>query len=588
MECELAGDSDRELMREWQQKFLRAKDQRTVLETYCQNITQYFAPWLGRYPGDDMKPDQLHGKRMDKILDSAIYEALEIAQNGMHSGLTPSSRPWFRLEYRDKELNKFGKSRDWLSKLADTVYAVLRGANFYPSIHASYAEVLLFATAGIARSRYPDSGLVYKDMTFGEYWISSSVGYKIDTAFRSRWMTAKQIVEQFGKDHVSRQVMGDYEKTPFNSYEIIHCVQPRPNYKSGKQDAKSMPFESVWWENMSSAELAAQQSSQTSSTPHLLRESGFKNFPYYFPRWHIVGSNHYGTGSPGMKQEGEARYLQELKKSMIIAVHKELDPPMVADTSQKGMPIRRNAGGTTYADMSIQNAGQLKPLYQVKFNVPAGQALMNESRMAIKNGFFNNLFLMLMNIENQPDRLTARQVDEMKAQGLLQLGPFIEHMTEDVLNTIVLGAIDEILEFPEWYNLEPPPPEVQNQHYDIIYISILAQAQREIGKSAIDEMMAFIGANAQMFPDILDIIDPDTAGRTRADLINVPSNMIRSEDIVEAIRKKRAEELKKKEMMEQVQAAANTAQTLGKTPTAPDDPNALTTLFSTLNQGGAP
>ena len=68
-------DNNREMMNERQLKLLRLKDARQVIETLNQDVTQYFAPWLGRYPGDDMKPDQLHGQRMDRILDSTTLEA---------------------------------------------------------------------------------------------------------------------------------------------------------------------------------------------------------------------------------------------------------------------------------------------------------------------------------------------------------------------------------------------------------------------------------------------------------------------------------------------------------------------------------
>src|SRR5271169_5327489 len=135
-------DADRETINELQLKFLRLKDARTVLEMVCKQVTYLFCPERGRYPGDDFRPDQMHGKRMDKYIDSATLEALKVAQNGMHSGLTPPSRPWFRLRFQDEALNRFGTSRDWLEKLTKTAYSTLARSNFYASIHSTYAEVL--------------------------------------------------------------------------------------------------------------------------------------------------------------------------------------------------------------------------------------------------------------------------------------------------------------------------------------------------------------------------------------------------------------------------------------------------------------
>ena len=583
-------DNNREMMNERQLKLLRLKDARQVIETLNQDVTQYFAPWLGRYPGDDMKPDQLHGQRMDRILDSTTLEALEIAQNGMNSGLTPSSRPWYFMRYKDDGLNKFGKSRDWMDKLTAISYSVLRKSGFYQAMHASYGEVLLFANGCIAKNRYPTTGLRYKDLTFGEYWLSSSAGGKVDTLFRSRWMTARQIVDQFGENAASAQVVGDLKKAPYNAYEIIHCVQPRKERVNGKNDPKHMPFESIWWENMSAAELSAQQSMASTQAPHFLRESGFKSFPYYVPRWKVTGSDNYGGACPGIKQLGEAKYLQDLKESMIIAVHKELDPPVLADDSYRGLSIRTGAGGITYGDLSTNpNMKKLQALYEVKANIQAGKMLMDDSKTAIKNGFFNNLFLTLLNLESQADRVTAKQIAEMKAQGLLQLGPFIEHVTEDVFNDLILGVVEEILEFPEWYGLEPAPQDLQGKDFrdvtDIVYTSMLAQAQREMGKSAIDEMLATVSANSTVWPDALDLVDVDSALRERAELIGVPSKMMRSEDVVQAIRDRRAKELKQKEAMEQAQAGVEAASKLANAPTDPQSPNALLNIAGMFSGG---
>lgn len=575
------ADSDRHKIEDRQLKLLRLKDQWQDIQALAQEVTQYYVPWLGRYPGDDMRPDQLHGQRMDKILDSTTTDAWEIAQNGIMSGLTPASRPWHRLQFKDPGLNKFGPARDWLEKLQNTVYQLLRSGQFYPSMHSTCGEVLAFGTGNIAKTKTPEGKVRYKDLTFGEYWISSSAGGKIDTCFRSVWMTARQIIQMFGESSVSKHILYDAQRPAscFNSYEIVHCVQPRKNRELGKINSENMPYESVWFENMTAGDLSAQQASQISSAPSILRVSGYRKFPYYVPRWKVTGSDNYGGASPAIKFLGEAKILMDIKESMTVAIHKEVDPPVVADSSLRGFNIRSGAGGITYIDSHNATQKGLEALYKVQFNIQGGKMLLDDSRTAIKNGFFNNLFLMLMNIENQADRVTAAQVQRMEAQGLLQIGPFIEHMQEDVLNDVVLGAIDEILEFPEWYGLERPPQEIQGQEFEIIYISMLAQAQRAMGKSAIDEMIGVVSNASEVFPEAVDLIDIDEGLRERADLTGVPSRMVRSEDHVQAIRQRRAQELQEKQALEMTQMGIKGAQGLAKAKTDPGDPSILTQLM---------
>jgi hypothetical protein len=579
------SQDERQKISEHQQKFLRLKDQRQVDEVLCQDITRHFAPECGRYPGDDMRPDQLHGKRAEKILDSTPQDALEVAQNGMNSGLTPSSRPWFRLAFRDKGLNKYGPSREWLDKLSGIIYTVLRVSNFYSAIHQVYGEILLFATGCFMKQRDPEHGLRFKTLTYGEYWISCSSLGVVDTLYRSVWMTARQIVQQFGENSASKQVRTDAEKNPYVSYEIIHCVQPRKDRKVGRSDNRNMPFESVWWENQGGSELRSQQTSGAQGEAKILHESGYKTFPYYVPRWKIVGSNMYGTASPAIKKLEDARRLQDMEESMIIAVHKEVDPPVTADTSLQGQPIRTGAGGISYLN---QTTGQkhLEPLYNIKFNIQAGEAKQAQLRERIKVGFYNNIFLMMMNIENQADRVTKAQIDQMVSQGLLQLGPFIEHMTDEILDQVIEGVIEEVLEFPEWYGLEPPPKEIQGTSFKIEYNSILAVAQKEVGKSVIDENVNFVGGAEKIFPEAADLIDIDVAIRERADMTGCPAGVIRSEDQVQAIRDRRKQEQEKQEQLAMMQQGAGLAKTLGKTPMDKSKPNALTEMAGAMQGGG--
>ena len=580
-------DADRETINELQLKFLRLKDARTKLEMVNKNVTELFCPARGRYPGDDFKPDQMQGMRMDRIIDSATMEALEVAQNGMHSGLTPPSSPWFRLAFEDSALNRFGPARNWLDMLQKVVYTVLARSGFYSNIHSTYGEVLSFSTGAFTKQRDPNVGLCFDHMTFGEYWISSSALNKVDTFARSRWFTAKQIVQGFGEDRVSKAVKDDYSKptSQFNAYELIHFVQPRINRNPDRIDSKNMPFMSVWFENQSAAELGSQTLMASTSSPHMLRESGYKRFPYYVPRWNIIGSNMYGTDSPGMKQMNEARYLMDMKESMIVAVHKEVEPPVRAPTSLRGTNIRSQAGGVTYSD---DEKDKLTALYAVKFNLEAGQALLQESRQAIKNGFFNNLFLMIQSLENQADRVTATQIKEMKAQGLLQIGPFVEHMVLEggVMDQVVESVIDDVIEFHDWYQMPLPPQEVQGAHFKIVYQSILAQAQLEVIKQAIDETVNFAMTAEKVFPEAADLIFIDEAIRERADIARCPARVIRSEEEVQAIRDRRKQEQEKQEQLQMLQMGAKGAQTLARSPTDPKKPNLLTSLASAMQGGG--
>ena len=74
----------------------------------------------------------------------------------------------------------------------------------------------------------------------------------------------------------------------------------------------------------------------------------------------------------------------------------------------------------------------------------------------------------------------------------------------------------------------------------IQYISVLAQAQKMVGITAVDQWSAGVVNDASIDPTALDIINFDEKNRAKADMLGVPAKIINTPEEVAARRKARA------------------------------------------------
>jgi len=100
----------------------------------------------------------------------------------------------------------------------------------------------------------------------------------------------------------------------------------------------------------------------------------------------------------------------------------------------------------------------------------------------------------------QSDRreITAREIDERVEEKLLQLGPAMESMHNELLNPLIANTYAEMVKADM---LPEPPEEIAGKPLKVEYISTMAQAQKMVGIGAIERWIGFVGNVAAIYPD---------------------------------------------------------------------------------------
>jgi len=365
------------------------------------------------------------------------------------------------------------------------------------------------------------------------------------------------LVEKFGIENVSDAVKQAFENNNSEqTFQVNHCIVPKNQIERSKGDSRSMPFDSIYFEVNGNADK-------------FLRKSGYRSIPFVAPRWDVTATDTYGE-SPGMEALGDIKMLQKMEEKKIKALDKMVDPPMNAPSSLKAKGGTIISGGVNYIDVQQGQQG-FTPVYQLNPDMQNIAFEIDRVERRIESFFYNDLFLAILANEKN---MTATEVAKRYEEKLQVLGPVLERLQAELLDPI----IDRTYNIMLGLNMLPPVPrELEGADLKVEYISLLAQAQKMVGTTAIEQTAAFVGNLAAINPDIVDKFDFDEAVDHYGDMVGLPPRIIRTDDVVEKIRAEKAKAAQAAQMQEQAMAAAQGAKTLSET--RMEEGNALDALM---------
>ncbi len=509
-------------------------------------LAEHFHPRRFRALDEDTTSTNKPGLS-DTLVNNESVRGMRVLAAGMQGGMTSPARPWFRLGVPDPVLEQVSQVKEWLAEVQRIILNVMARSNFYDSIHQLYSELGTFGTGCLFALEDDEDVVRYRTLTAGEYCLIAGPHGRIQGVFRMIDLTAENMVEKFGRERCSSavQTASDDEGTKDKWFQVVHVIVPNSKRDPEKIDGSGKAYESFYFE------YAKESSANTEAA--LLAYGGFESQPFAGPRWDVIGSDVYGRG-PGMDALNDVKMLQSMMSTILKAAHKQADPPVIAPSDM--WDVNTVPGGINFVDTT--KADQFKPLYQVKADFVGAAAIMDQTKQDIREGLYNDLFKMLALSDR--GNMTLGEVQERVEEKLIMLGPVIERLHAELLDVIIDRTFDICLRrglFP------PPPEELQGTELKVEYISLLAQAQKALGTSAIDRFMLMIGSYAELFPELTDIPDTDEIGNMYSEMLGVDPKLVRSQDEREERREQRAQQEAQAAQMEMANQGSQAVKNIG-------------------------
>ena len=521
----------------------RLKDQRRLWESHWQELAEVMLPRRADFTSERIAGE----RRADELFDGTPMLARRGLASAIDGLLKPKTARWFRIQALDEGLDEDEQVKRWLEVAEERLYRALydRRARFIQRSGevdedlVTFGTGVLFVGEGQALNR-----LLFRSFHLKDVVLAENGEGEIDTLFVSLRLTARQAAQRFGEAALGKDtreaLTNGGEDKPFT---FLQVVTPRAERDGRRRDNRNLPF----------ASLVIDVQSE-----HQVSESGYHEFPFAVPRWDTAAGEVYGR-SPGMIALPDANTLQQMGKTLLVAGHKAVDPPLlVGDDSVFGTPKTFPGGITTFDMQAARDLGRIpiEPL-QTGFNLPLGREMQKDARDQIWAAFFRNV----LQLPVDAPRMTATEVLERKEEFIRTIGPVFGRLESDYIGQVVERAFNILLRagaFPE------PPEALQGREVVFDYASPVEQARRQIEAAGAARSVELLAPFVQADPSILDNFDGDAIARDTPEIFGMPQRWLRPKEEVEGLREGRQQAQQAAALPGDAQAAANIVQTLAQ------------------------
>ena len=508
------------------------KAQRQQSDHIWKEVFEYLAPeraigWLS--DSTDSNAGTSANQRA-RLYDSTAIDSAEVLKSNIASWMTPENSRWFNYDAgQDDE-----QSTTWMDGAAQFIFEHIHSAGFGAVSGECYSDLIpagwfvLYVDEATDEQGNTIGGFNFEQWPLSQCYIASSKpAGRVDTIYRCFSPTVEQVVTEYGHDKVSDETRKKFDDGKLTEkVEIMWCIEPQR--KSGMM-AKNLPFRSAHME---------------CAKKHILKESGYHEFPCAVPRWRLIPGTPYATGIgsnvlPDVKTLNDIVRMELMSLDIAVAgmwkavddgvlnpktvrvgprkivMMASLDSMAPLETGadfnvsfSKGDQLRQSIRRTLMADMLTPVGGPVRSATEVAQNMNQIRQLMAPITGRLQSEFLQVLVERCFNIAFRAGALQAR-----------------------------LGEV---------------PEGLLSGDYTVKYISPLARSQKLEEVNAIDQFASGLMLAAANTQDatILDNFKVDEAMYQKGLALGVPAKLLRGPD---ELLEKRQQDAKARQEAQQAQ-----------------------------------
>lgn len=472
-------------------------------------------------------------QRKAQIFDSTPGDACKVGSASVMGGMVPSNARWFDLDVGQES----EEEKRFLEDMARFMWENIHASNFDAEAMDALLDLMVAGWCVLYCDELDEGGLYFETWPLGQCYVGSSRNAGlVDTIYRVWEFSVSQVVAEYGIERVSEATRQKYHAKKFDDkVQLVHAIEPRAMYAVGARLAKNLPVASLHVEVQAN---------------HVLRESGYHEFPCMVPRWARLPGSAYALG-PMSDALPDARTLNEVVRWGLMGAENAIAPML--KVTDDGVINPRNIRMGPRKILVCADPDNIQPLNtgaKVEFAEIKAERLQASVRK------------ILMADQMPPADGPVKTAYEwaVRVEMLRKiLGPMFGRLQSEWLQPLIVrvfGIVWRANERSGWALVGRPPASLANRSFSVRYLSPLARAQRIEDVNAMDRFEQALAVEAQIDPTVLDIYDLDEAARTRGQLLGVPATLIRDSKAVTALRERR----KQAEQAAQAQAVQQQGQ----------------------------
>ena len=497
------------------------KSARNTWEPWWENIRRYVLP--NRQHVEEGY-DTSSAPSPQHLSDTTAVEACQKLASAHMSYITPSNELWFKWACPLPDAGDEAES--WYNRCSEIANQALAQSNFYTELHECFLDRVGLGTGCLYCSSTRSGKLLFRHIPCGEFVCAESDEGELDTYMREFSVTPHQAAAKFGAKALGPRGRSLLEKSR-NPYEgelrFLHVVRPRTRRNRKKDDARNMPFESIYY---------------SLDDQCAVQESGYREMPYMVTRFLRWGNGVYGI-APAHLVYPDIRQAQFLNHILDMLGEIAAFPRILELANQAG-EVDLRAGGRTLINPESASLGFPRE-WATQGRYDVGMDRLRQKQESIRRAFF--IPMLELWAENK-QRLTASEVYARENERVMLFSPSFSLFTSDFrpLMERVFALLFRMGRFPQ-----PPTTVLQTNREGeaeielpkVVYQGRIAMVMRRLQSEGIARTLNRLQSMAGLDQNLLDHVDLDRTFRTAARMDGVPENLLRPEISVKRLRRKR-------------------------------------------------
>lgn len=507
------------------------KLQRGIHEAHWRECYKHGAPERQQdFSGDGSVVSTTRESERADLFDSTAAESVQLLVASIMSGVTPSNSLWFKaVPDGIDDMAEITEGERWLEDVCQFMWRNIHAANFDSEAPETVTDVTVAGWGVLFTDidRQAGGGYIFESWATGDCFIGSTRADGIvDTIYREHSMTAEAMVSEYGEENCHHSVVEAASNKPDSRYKILYVIRPRRQKGAGQLN-KDMPFASYHIDI---------------DNKHMLKESGFHEFPCACPRMRRIPNSVYGNGQMTVALP-DAKTVNHLMRKTLES----------ADMSIAGMWIAQDDGVLNPHTVKIgpkkiiiaNSVDSMKRLDDGA-NYQISELLLDRLQGGIRKKLMAD---QLPPIGTQ--QMTATEINTRVAIIRQMLGPLYGRFQSEYLIPLLDRCFGLALRSGV---LGTPPQELQGRNLSFKFMSPMARSQQMEEVIATEQFIASLASVAQIDSTILDNVNFDAVAVVSGTGRGVPASILRSTEEIEELRKMRQEAQQKQAEQQQQQA----------------------------------
>ncbi len=469
------------------------------------------------------------------------------------SMLRPMEKSWFSMRTMRPEEEDDG-ARVWLERATMIMKRAMydRDAQFVKATKAGDQDFAAFGQCVLTVELNPNrDALLYRCWHLRDIaWSEDSTGQVGNV--HHNWRPTRADLCRLYPETVNEKVKAELAKEPQTQINCRIMVCPADDYDLSTQGLKG--------------EKRYVHLVVDTDNNHVMEFKVTFSKKYIVPRWQVVSNVLWGTQyalSPcTVAALPDARLLQSMTLTLLEAGEKTVNPPLVAVEEAIRSDVSVFAGGITYVDAEYdERLGEvLRPITQNN-NIQLGIELIDRTKEAIASAFYLNKISLPP--ADGGDKMTAFEASQRVGEYIRNAMPLFEPIEYEYNAAVCEETFGILFREGAFGPLEEIPESLSGKDIHFSFISPLAQAEEEMKAQKFLNAKGLVAASLDLDPTASSILNIPLALRDSL-YGSAPASWLRSEEEVQAVQAKAAEQQQVSQTLATMQQGADVANTLGQ------------------------